>query len=453
MTTGNIILDRLSSTPVYYDGSTLTTASSGSYRQRQWTGGDDPTKGLTPRSFEKKFYFYPVEVSTKGGRTRQRVIRKSYRVYNRVVHRREPNAYSTTRVENQYPPGDLDQYVYELSTGNLLSQHTWSNTPLSFFISGGQPLAQTLTSNDQYRTINRLREKIVGTPFNCAVAIGEASESFTMIGDTAIKLARSAALLKRGRFREAIAATADPRAKRYAKKYASNPYLEVTYGWTPLLMDLRAGAESLAHRFSVPFVQRYRVRLKGENSLVDGVHTFRHPTSPSWDSTMYGYSTVTRQVIAEVYDEPGWIPTLGFDDPATFVWQLLPLSFVADWFYPFGDWLEARASAGLLRGRYVITDSQRVLFRGVLRQVLTDWGVNRRIENVGLDGMSQVTWTRINRFLGTELPVPMPDYKPLLEASSVRHSISGLALMMSIFGDRKLPKPLQKFIDKQKYTE
>lgn len=432
MTTGSIINNLLYSGTIIYNGSPLTSASYGSYRSKVWSGSDDPTKDLSKRNFEKKYYYVPVEVRLKSGRVKQRLLRQSYRVYNRNKHRREPNVYSMVSESNWYPPGSLTTTVYN-SSGTPISFGTWTNTPLSTFINGGGPLAKSITTADAYRAIANLRERVVGSPFNCAVAVGEAGKTFDMIGATATKLARSLSLLKRGRFQDAIAATADPRSRGYSRKYATNPYLEVTYGWTPLLMDLKSGAESLAHRFSVPFRQRYRVQVRGRDSLSNGRIQVQSPSSPGYDWSVYGYTGVTRQIIAEIYDNPSWIEAVGFTDPASFIWERMPYSFVADWFFPFGDWLEARASAGLLRGKFVVTDTKRVTIRGPIEGVFIDPSLGSRTVIAGLDAASSVSYTRVDRSVAFSLDVPMPSYESLTGNLSVRRAISGVALMFNEF--------------------
>lgn len=441
MTTGNIVVDNTYPVTVVYNGSPLTSATAGNYRSRVWSGTDDPVKGLGLRASTSHDYWIPGETSTKLGEFIN-LERKSYSTVNRNKHRREPHAFDTTRIENWFPPSTAitNQFV----SGSLYQQGFWTNTPMSVFFNGASPLAVNLTSNDALRAIQKLREKILGTPWNAAVMVGEAAKTFIMIGDTATKLAMSLWYLRRGDFRNAIRATADPRSKRASQKYASNPYLQVTYGWTPLLLDLKNGAESLAHRFTVPFRQKYSVRVRGEMSLPNGANRVQHPSHPSWWWTAYGYTGVTRQIVAEISDEPSWIPALGFTDPASFIWELMPFSFVADWFYPFGTWLEARASAGLLRGKFVVTDTQRVKFRGPLSGTFGDPSSGTYSTIDGFDAQSEVGYTKVIRSIVSSLDVPMPDTKPLTEAASVKHCLNGVALFNSIFDPGNTRRSLRR---------
>jgi hypothetical protein len=48
--------------------------------------------------------------------------------------------------------------------------------------------------------------------------------------------------------------------------------------------------------------------------------------------------------------------TLGLYDPAGLAWELLPFSFVADWFVPIGNYLENLNKIPQLHGQYIISE-------------------------------------------------------------------------------------------------
>jgi hypothetical protein len=50
---------------------------------------------------------------------------------------------------------------------------------------------------------------------------------------------------------------------------------------------------------------------------------------------------------------------LGLLDPLTVVWEIIPYSFVVDWFLPIGSYLENLAVFPFLEGRFLTTDVYR----------------------------------------------------------------------------------------------
>lgn len=440
MTTGNIIKDAQFSAAVLLNGNYQGQYTAGLYNQRIWSGGDSST-GASVRTRTKHYYYVPSHKSTA---KRQKLIRRSYYTYSRAKFVREPHSYSMTYVGTDQPPGT---YVHRSvdSGGGIVYNDVFSNCPLSLLIPGSSAISTaSWTSSDQYRLIANLREKVVGTSFNAAVMLGESSKTLNMIGDTAIKLAKSLIRLRKGDFAGAIAATADPRSRRYSKKYSnrvgatgvgvSNKYLEVTYGWTPLLMDIKNGAESLSHKFNVPFKQRYRSRLFSSNSTRDGWNSF---LSGGNLFKTPGHSTWSRQVIAEISDDPSFIGTVKLLDPLEFVWELIPLSFVADWILPVGSYLEARSASQLLTGKFVVTDRVSALACAPFNSTSTvgpytiTWTDSRQ-------SIARLSRGAVYRTITSALDVPMPEVNPLSRAASFKHCMNGLALMTSIFGGSKL---------------
>lgn len=430
MTTGNTNVDNSFSVMCLYDGDPLTSATAGSYRSRVWEGGDDPVKDLPRRTFTEHVYYVPSGQVTRKGFPRKPVKRK-YRTYTRIKHDRGLHAYDSLFVTNYMPATSFTSVQTRTSTGAVLSSNLFTNTPITLFIGGADATpTPVLSSDDQWRAISRLRQQIVGTPFNLAVSLGEARETLGMIGETARKLAMSAVLLKRGHFKAALRELNDPRAERYGVRHGSNQYLMVTYGMAPLLNDIRNGAESLSHHLNVPIKRRYSTTIYSSQNQSNG-NVKTDVGGRVWTSG--GYTLMTRRIIAYISETPGLWETLGFSDPLSVVWELTPLSFVADWVLPIGDYLEARASASVLRGTFVQTDLLRKKLVGDFEGVFIDPSLDITSTIRGGSPGSSLEYSRVTRTILTSLPVPMPDLKSLNTDFSWRHAASGLALMVQAF--------------------
>lgn len=437
MTSGTITKNALSPVQVYINGSPLTTANAGLFLQKTWVGGDSP-KGMSVRTKTKHYYYVPRH-KFPGDR---KVIRRSYVTSNRVKYKRVPHTYDMTGVDTIQPAGVFRKRTTG-SGGVILSEDLYSNCPISLFIPSVNAIpTASWTSSDQYKLIAKLREKVVGTSFNAGVFLGESHKTLRMIGDTAVKLAKSLTRLRKGDFAGAIAATADPRSAKYSKKYGSrrgvqneiaNKRLEVVYGWTPLFQDMVSGAESLSHTLNVPFTQKYVCNRLSADSSRNSRLGFEY-ASYLWD--VPGYSTWQRRVVAEISDDPSYIGTIKLLDPLEIVWELTPFSFVVDWFLPVGDFLEARSASQLLTGKYVITDRVSVVGSSPwnAKFKFPAPGTETTIED--LSGGTQLRRRILYRTLSTSLSVPMPEVKPLKKALSYQHCLNGLALMSQVFGSK-----------------
>lgn len=144
----------------------------------------------------------------------------------------------------------------------------------------------------------------------------------------------------------------DPvRAYRILKHALTRPrgirdaYLEWQYGWKPLVSDL-------AGLFSV-----IKDNLKNiKPPLVTGRGHASSSASMEYEHAGYKVKTSVDasyycKIIATVSDTDGFFRTahqLGLDDPLWIAWDLVPYSFITDWFIPVGNYLEAmNATVGL----------------------------------------------------------------------------------------------------------
>jgi len=123
----------------------------------------------------------------------------------------------------------------------------------------------------------------------------------------------------------------------------SSAWMELSFAWRPLLKDIDSAARHIAER-----------RMAKD----DGVHRFsrRHnvevttQTAGSLNTTNPVYASFDKKVARcrwsvelrfKPHREVTTMEELGFTDPATVAWNLLPLSFVVDWFLNVGQVLES----------------------------------------------------------------------------------------------------------------
>lgn len=288
------------------------------------------------------------------------------------------------------------------------------------------------TPNDEINLINKIFEKIKGSSFNAAVTLGESREVLGMIGETATKLAKSIRRLKRGDISGSMSALLEgtsrkpiavPRksVKDISIDTMSSYWLQLQYGWLPLLKDVKAGAEFIAHHVSVPLKTTY----------ISSIYSRVQSTNPAqnyWDPSVLLVDIHRRRIRAVISEQPSSMQKLGLLDPSIVAWELLPYSFVIDWFLPIGNWLEARAASSALTGTFYRCD-QKSRDRYYL-----DNGFN---PNTGIIypfyGRNPESHSMTsNRYLETTLRVPLPVFKPLSKALSVQHCLNSIALLANL---------------------
>lgn len=281
-------------------------------------------------------------------------------------------------------------------------------------------------SNDDLKLIGKLRERIAGSDFNLAVFLGEGREALAMIANSALRIRKALTAVRRFDLpgaMKALATTRPPQKwmNRNSKDAVANNWLELQYGWLPLLKDAEGGAQFLAKYLEFPYVQRYRARSKKPHHLIPTT------TSPAYDYDDRCSQTTYAQIIAYV-EEVDPVGLSGLLDPATLAWELLPYSFVVDWFLPIGDFLSARGLSSSIKATYVKTvtfkERSRYNWVGSVNGLWTT-SVNTDIPYV-------YRQTQMTRTVSTSLDIPLPRVKSLKEAYSWKRTANAVALLAQL---------------------
>lgn len=312
-----------------------------------------------------------------------------------------PHPYTTTRtLEN------LTLTQWRTGGGRWYTQSSsWAGKP-------AVP-ADPFTANENNALINKLYAKVKGSEFNLAVSSAQLNLTVKMIGDTALKIARAYTQARRGKFRDA-SVTLTGRPTGPSNKVASN-WLELQYGWKPLLKDVHDGAEWIASKVRNQPPKTVRVR----KNLVKIANEPAHK--------LWRFGSVERkrrvQIIAILDQKLTFSQDSGLSDPFSVAWELVPYSFVIDWFLPVGDFLQAAAAARQLKGTFLRTEidefSVRGLYSGTVYTVLD--GDAHRYKSFSM-----------TRTLSSDLRPTLPVFKPLAKALSLHHTLNALALLRTI---------------------
>lgn len=122
-------------------------------------------------------------------------------------------------------------------------------------------------------------------------------------------------------------------------KTAANMWLELQYGWKPLLSDIYGSMVTL-HENDLDEPERYRYTIKKRRQKayrvrygegLGGIHE-----EGFYEGTL---SCFVRLDYVKLNPPASAAASLGVLNPAELTWELLPYSFVVDWFLPVGDYL------------------------------------------------------------------------------------------------------------------
>jgi len=189
-------------------------------------------------------------------------------------------------------------------------------------------------------------DDIIDQKFNFAQFVAERKQVANMINDTVQKVTKVIGYLRKRKFRKALDVLGITHHPGKFSKDLGNNWLALQYGWKPLLADAHGAAEHLAkNSASRPLFLRVRKTVKvslpevrTSSTLVDGGGTYIGPLDWTFSDRTTASMCKLEFVVTNDFIRQG--RELGLTDPLTLAWELLPWSFVYDWFLPVGDFLQ-----------------------------------------------------------------------------------------------------------------
>lgn len=201
--------------------------------------------------------------------------------------------------------------------------------------------------------------------------------------------------------------------RQRALEYATTRWLELRYGVIPLIGSVESALDALGKRIVESPIQIVET-FRNEYSLADSYTRsgeFSHPVKVNVTGT-------ERMRLSYLFLPPGagvWNYT-SFN-PAVVAWELIPLSFVADWILKIGDNLRYMDSWNLMRigfingySSYSVLENQRLLCFDT-RAVATPSNLVYRCNRETWEGETTRQYKALSRVVHTSLPYGRP---PLL---------------------------------------
>lgn len=230
--------------------------------------------------------------------------------------------------------------------GNLqnISEAAWRAKPIHY----PSDALNSFPSGLEARAMNRALLRIKDQEVNYAVALAEGRKTVDTVVDAAKALTGAIRGIKKGDMRAAqralsVVPNMKNRRKARGRDEVTGRWLELQYGWLPVLSDVYGTVKDLDKgflrepRYSATYTTRERESYKhsAQNGYVYWEDTnveVDHLCKVRLDYTLEGVdlSLATRS---------------GFTNPAEIAWELVPYSFVVDWFVPIGEYIQTLDTA------------------------------------------------------------------------------------------------------------
>jgi hypothetical protein len=302
--------------------------------------------------------------------------------------------------------------------------------PMSVAWSQSSMIRRSVDFDLEAEAIAKFWNKAASFSLNAAEMMATRKQTIDMVTKGTLRLFRTARALRRGRVRDACKIMGISYKPPSGKNRDNFPglWLEYSYGWAPLLGDIHT---ILDKPFQDPF-RRIRVSRKRSADLFGFLESRNFVYSPKNPFMVRGniFTHQTQNVtVNAVVVVPGnalsaasdW----GLTSPASLAWELMPWSFVIDWFLPVGNYLEQMAlvMGGLQIKEPSITRTVKNFAAG--SPMIYDSSGYRR--GIGRYGEMQVYKNRTLTLSGP----PLPRFKNPL---SISHFQNALALLATQFG-------------------
>lgn len=356
-----------------------------------------------------------------------------------VKMRKYQDGYKTNPGEN---PNQVLPYWGQRSTGSVTRFRPYPGMPSNAWYAptpwdGAMPhmsywasTSNQVTAALRNRAYGKFKESSIGESSQLGVFVAEGRQAYGMIANRATGLYRAYRELKRGNFRRFLRElSVKPKRKhrsvvRTAAGEASGLWLEYWFGWSPAVNDLFNAYQILTgeNRFS-RCSGSSGIRLPFRTVNTGGSTNRRRMTTDSCLRIVKTGATV------ELVNYNAAIrASLGLSNPLSIAWELVPFSFVVDWFTQFGNCLDAMTDFN----GFVLHDAYTTTFQKA-HHVYVTWNTN--YGGYGYNGTYEFTTFQHSREKGLAKPLVL---RPKLSnfGTSATRAATAVSLLTAIFLDR-----------------
>lgn len=214
-----------------------------------------------------------------------------------------------------------------------------------------QAALNALVNSSDRMAANKLRLAVKDQKVNLVQAFAERKQTTRLIGDAALKLNTAYRLLRRGQLSAAGRVFGITVGKRAATRYKqhhgsiksnddidkmlSSGVLQIQYGIKPLISDIVGSYELMLDKQLLAVTET--VRKSHSSEQVIKWRDTPYPGVSSTSDTNLDVSVQYGVTFAAGNEELHTASQVGLTNIALIAWELMPWSFVIDWFIPIGN--------------------------------------------------------------------------------------------------------------------
>lgn len=403
-----------------------------------WTAGRGHMTSSTTDSGPFNVYEgYRQSVSTPGWTSKNRPLlprTNPFTFHMEKWSQTGAHVYGTNPTSVNNGPGSASYSAGSVFTQNIFSQ--------PFLVDD----TDTWVTKLRDEAVRKLLEGLKDMSFNAAQAYAERSQTANLVASTATRLAKSYRSLRNGNLAKAardLGITPPKRAgRRFKRDYPTdqanavgNAWLELQYGWKPLLSDVYGSMETLAKAQNKPntIYKKKNGRKKRKEDVYKrtaenlgsgsaGSKVLVQSISKSCDVRVGVTYSISSPALAD-------LKSVGITNPALLAWELLPFSFVADWFFPVGNYLSSLdATLGLSFVDGYVTVFRKSTATSYLGGSYSLSNGYRWYQDNDISQREYITNTRTQ--LNSFPSAPAPSFKNPVSSS---HLASAMALLLQTF--------------------
>jgi len=297
--------------------------------------------------------------------------------------------------------------------------------------------------------IAKLAGKINAANVNLGEDLFTANQTIRLFTSNVTRLGKAFQLLRRGNLPGAMKQLRKPVKGSLKRKFnalkqggksgtvlAAEMWLELRYGWMPLIGDIKGSlaifSQLLSKSPTVCYVHASKTSIaNGKIGLSYDTITFPAPR------TAWKYYTVTSSTKFGLYYKvddvfKNKMSQLGLTSPVSLAWELIPYSFVVDWFLPIGQALEDLSKfEGLVFDSGYKTQLTKTYISVIFNSdefVQEAPGFSTRRRNTG-NGSEELV--KMDRTILTDFP--KPNFPRLKNPITLIHAANAAALLVTRF--------------------
>lgn len=284
------------------------------------------------------------------------------------------------------------------------------------------PPSNSLKAEAEVKALNKLKNQSI----HVGVAVAEGKRTINMVASNILSIVKQVRNFKRNYpdLWKKVKKHQTGRCARQNWHKIPSKWLEIQYGWRPLLADILGGMEHLEKSFEQGAL--IRVGARASQPIVMTRNQGARILPNAWQSRVEG-ELASNVALWYVLDLPelAEVSSLGLINPLEIVWEMVPYSFVVDWLLPVGGWMSA------------LTGDVGWLFKGgshtsVYRADERFWRITQAAADFGIVGANPVLkghMFSVVRQCYSSSPVPGFYLKnPFSSATRVANAIALLAV-------------------------